>query len=324
MATLDFETPLLELQERIEALKGVAEHDASANEQIRKLQSKLMRLRNRIYGRLTPWQKVQLARHIHRPHCMDFIEGMLDEFVELHGDRMGHEDMAVVGGLGRMDGIPLVVIGHEKGRTIQQRAMRNFGMAHPEGNRKARRLMILAERFRRPVLSLVDTPGAFPGVEAEERGQAGAIAENLLCWAALRTPSVAVIIGEGGSGGALALAMADRVLMMENAIYSVIMPEGCAAILWRDEDKKEQAAEALCLTAKDALRFGVIDEIIEEPPMGAHRDHQGTMERVREACIRHLRELASVPVEVLLERRYDRYRRLGVWEQASSHKEQQR
>jgi acetyl-CoA carboxylase carboxyl transferase subunit alpha len=243
---------------------------------------------------------------------MDYIEGVFEEFFELHGDRMGHDDPAVVGGLGRMQGIPVMALGHEKGRTLKQRADRNFGMSHPEGNRKAHRLITMAERFGRPVLALVDTPGAYPGVDAEARGQASAISENLLKWATLKIPSLAVVIGEGGSGGALALAMTDRVLMMEHATYSVISPEGCAAILWRDEAKKNQAAEALRLTAQDALSFALIHEIIPEPPSGAHRDRQGAFQAVKESCIRHLGELLALPLEDLLKQRYERYRRMGV------------
>jgi acetyl-CoA carboxylase carboxyl transferase subunit alpha len=247
-----------------------------------------------------------------RPHALDCIHGMFEEFVELRGDRMGHEDSAVVGGLGRLGGIPLVVMGHEKGRTPQERVQRHFGMPHPEGNRKALRLMDLAERFHRPVLSFVDTPGAYPGVEAEARGQAAAIAESLLRWSNLRTVSLAVVIGEGGSGGALAMAMADRVLMMENAIYSVISPEGCAAILWRDEAKKVQAAEALKLAATDALSLGLIHDVVPEPPGGAHRDPRAAFALLRESCERNLRELMEFPADELLARRYDRYRKMGA------------
>jgi acetyl-CoA carboxylase carboxyl transferase subunit alpha len=243
---------------------------------------------------------------------MDYIEGILEEFVELHGDRMGHDDPAVIAGLGRLEGIPLVVLGHEKGRTLAERTQRNFGMPHPEGNRKALRMLAMAERFSRPVLALVDTPGAYAGVAAEARGQASAIAENLLAWAKLQVPTVAAIIGEGGSGGALALAMADRVLMMEHSVYSVISPEGCAAILWRDEGKKAQAAEALRLSAQDALAAGLIHETIAEPPGGAHRDPVSAKESLKEACVRQLEGLLSLSPDALVAQRYERYRGMGV------------
>jgi acetyl-CoA carboxylase carboxyl transferase subunit alpha len=314
MAVLDFEKPLVDLEERVEALRILVEAGQASAKELHRREEELDRLRRKLLQRLNRWQRVQLARHMDRPHSVDYIQGMLEEFVEIHGDRLGHDDAAVVGGLGRLQGIPLVVIGHEKGRTLQQRGQRHFGMPHPEGNRKALRLMALAERFKRPILTLVDTPGAYPGVEAEARGQASAIAENLLRWAMLKSPSLSVVIGEGGSGGALALAMADRVLMMEHAMYSVISPEGCAAILWRDEGKKAQAAEALRLTAQDALAMGLIQDIVPEPPGGAHRNQQAAMGALREACHRHLRELLRLPLEELLAQRYRRYRGMGVTE----------
>lgn len=312
VAVLDFEQPIVELEKQVEVLRVLVRSGEESANELHRLERRLDRLRKRILGRLNRWQKVQLARHLDRPHTLDYFQGILEEFVELHGDRLGHDDPAVVGGLGRLDGIPLVAIGHEKGRTIQQRTQRNFGMSHPEGNRKANRLMTLAERFGRPFLALVDTPGAYPGAQAEDRGQALAISENLMRWATLKTPSISVIIGEGGSGGALALGMADRVLMMEHAIYSVISPEACAAILWRDESKKEQAAEALRLTAEDALSLGLIQEIIPEPGSGAHRDPEGAMRTLKEACVKHLQELFDIPRESLREQRYTRYRQMGV------------
>lgn len=313
MAVLDFERPIVELEKKVEEMRLSFEAGKCPAKDLQRAERKLQELRERVFKRLTRWEKVQLARHLDRPHTVDYLEGMLEEFLELHGDRMGHDDPAVVGGIGRLRGMPLVVVGHEKGRTLQQRAQRNFGMPHPEGNRKALRLMALAARFKRPLLALVDTPGAYPGVEAEARGQAVSISENLMGWAMLKTPSVAVVIGEGGSGGALAMGMADRVLMMEHAIYSVISPEGCAAILWRDEGKKDVAAEALKLTAEDALRMGLIDEIVAEPLGGAHRDHEAAVKAVGEACHRHLLELSAVPLEELFALRYERYRRMGVF-----------
>lgn len=312
MAILEFERPLLELEKSIEILRARVELGEASVGELRKLEQRLEKLRKRIMGSLSRWQRVQLARHMDRPHCMDYIKGMMEEFVELRGDRLGHDDPAVVGGLGRLRGMPLVIIGHEKGRTPHERVKRRFGMPHPEGNRKALRLMNLAERFSRPLVTLVDTPGAYPGVEAEARGQATAIADNLLKWSVLRVPSVAVIIGEGGSGGALALAMADRVLMMEYSIYSVISPEGCAAILWKDENKKKEAAEALKLTAQDAFALGIINEVIEEPPGGAHRDPGSAVEAVAMAIERNLKELLLMGEEERIKRRRERYRRMGV------------
>jgi acetyl-CoA carboxylase carboxyl transferase subunit alpha len=308
---LDFEKPIVDVEKRVEALRLLVAGGQGSSRELQRWERRLEGVRKKVFRRLSRWQRVQLARHVDRPHALDFMEWMLQDWVELHGDRSGHEDPAVVGGLGRLHGIPLVALGHEKGRTLQQRAQRRFGMPHPEGNRKALRLMTLAERFGRPLLALVDTPGAHPGAEAETRGQSGSIAENLLRWATLRVPSVAVVIGEGGSGGALALGMADRVLMMEHAVYSVISPEGCAAILWRDEAKKAQAAEALRLTAQDALDLGLIHEVIPEPPGGAHRDAAGAMDRVGQACRRHLGDLLALSREALLNRRYDNYRRMG-------------
>jgi acetyl-CoA carboxylase carboxyl transferase subunit alpha len=312
MAVLDFEKPLVELEERVAALRILVESGKGASKELQRLQKRLDQQRKRIFARLNRWEKVQLARHMDRPHATDYIEGLLDDFVELHGDRQGFDDPAIVAGLGRLERLPVVVMGHEKGRTLAQRAKRNFGMSHPEGNRKILRMMSLAERFNRPILTLVDTPGAYPGVDAEARGQASSIAENLLKWAVLGVPSVAVIIGEGGSGGALAMAMADRVLMLEHSIYSVISPEGCAAILWRDESKKTAAADSLRLSAQDALDLGLIDEIVVEPAGGAHRDQAGAVKHVGEACLRHLNALLAKPKDELKTERFERYRRIGA------------
>lgn len=309
---MDFEKPLVELESRVEALRMRVHLGEAPQGALEKLERKLNKLRAKVMEGLSPWQRVQLARHMDRPHTMDFLQGMLEEFVELKGDRMGYEDPAVICGLGRLGGMPLVVMGHEKGRTPKERMERRFGMPHPEGYRKALRIMDLAERFGRPVLSLVDTPGAYPGVDAEARGQAGAIAQNLLKWANLGVPSVAVIIGEGGSGGALALAMADRVLMMEHSVYSVISPEGCAAILWRDEARKEDAAAVLKLTAKDAMGLGIIHEIVKEPPGGAHRDPEAAIRAVAEACRKHFQELMNMPQSERQALRAQNYRRMGI------------
>ena len=313
MPILDFEKPLVELEKAVDALRNQVKSGQGSQKELDKQEKKLAKLRSKVFQKLTRWQRVQLSRHMDRPHSIDYMQGMLKDFTELHGDRMGHDDPAVITGLGKLEDIPLVVIGHEKGRTIQERTQRNFGMPHPEGNWKALRMMKLAERFKRPVLSLVDTFGAYPGVEAEARGQAGAIANNLLNWASLRTPSLAVIIGEGGSGGALALAMADRVLMMEHTYYSVISPEGCAAILWRQEDKRDLAAEALRITAEDALKGNLIHEIVPEPPGGAHRKPKEAIRILAGYCERHFNELLRLDERELLETRYERYKHMGVF-----------
>src|SRR5204863_6288325 len=258
--TLDFEKPLLELERQIEELKRVGGSNA------RPLEEQLTRLRVEIYRNLTPMQRVQVARHPKRPYTLDYLSTVFTDFVELHGDRLFRDDPAIVGGWARLDGMSVMVIGHQKGRDTKENLYRNFGMAHPEGYRKAMRLMRLAAKFGAPVITLVDTPGAYPGLGAEERGQAEAIATSLLEMASLPTPIVTAVIGEGGSGGALAVGLADRVLMLENSVYSVISPEGCAAILWKDASQRERAAEALKITAQDLLNLGVIDEIVPEPP----------------------------------------------------------
>ncbi|MGE5142152.1 MAG: acetyl-CoA carboxylase carboxyltransferase subunit alpha, partial [Acidobacteriota bacterium] len=267
--TLDFERPLLEIEKQIEELKR---NGGDQGADTGPLERQLAELRAEIYRTLTPMQRVQVARHPRRPYTLDYLRTIFSDFVELHGDRLFRDDPAIVGGWARLDGASVMVIGHQKGRDTKENLKRNFGMAHPEGYRKALRLMQLAAKFHAPVITLVDTPGAYPGLEAEERGQAEAIAHNLLAMAALRTPTIAAVIGEGGSGGALAVGLADRVLMLENSVYSVITPEGCAAILWRDASQRERAAEALKLTANDLLRLQLIDEVIAEPPGGAHAD----------------------------------------------------
>ena len=269
---LDFEQPLLDLENKIEELRSCAasEH-LDFKSEIHILEEKCEVLRHQIYDNLTPWQRVAIARHPQRPYTLDYIQALCTDFVELHGDRTFSEDAAMVGGFAFFEGQPVVVLGQQKGRSVQESMRRNFGMPHPEGYRKALRLMKLAEKFRRPVLCFIDTPGAYPGIGAEERGQARAIALNLIEMAALRTPVICVVIGEGGSGGALAIGMGDRLLMCENAWYSVISPEGCAAILFRDASRAAEAATALKLTAPELKELGVIDEIIPEPPGGAHR-----------------------------------------------------
>jgi acetyl-CoA carboxylase carboxyl transferase subunit alpha len=313
---LEFEQPLLELENRIVALQA-QDDSPKARDEIAKLEERLERQRHKTYASLTPWQRTQLARHPKRPHSRDFIRLLFDDFVELHGDRLYGDDPAVVGGLARFEGRGVVVIGHQKGRDTREKIARNFGMPHPEGYRKALRLMQLAEKFGKPVLSLIDTPGAYPGIGAEERGQAEAIARNLREMAALRTPIVATVTGEGGSGGALAIGMGNRVLMLEYATYSVISPEGCAAILWGDAAKAPEAAESMKITAPDLRRLGVIDAIVPEPLGGAHRDWEGAAARLRAALRDHLADLAGRSPERLVAERYEKFRRMGAYEEAS-------
>jgi acetyl-CoA carboxylase carboxyl transferase subunit alpha len=311
---LDFELPLLELENRIAELAAVEETPA-VREEIVRLEGRLDRLRQKTYAALTAWQRTQLARHPRRPHARDFYKLLFEDFVELHGDRVYGDDPAVVGGLARFEGRSVVVIGHQKGRETREKIARNFGMPHPEGYRKALRLMQLAEKFRKPVLTLIDTPGAYPGIGAEERGQAEAIARNLLTMAGLRTPVIAVVTGEGGSGGALAIGVANRVLMLEYAVYSVISPEGCAAILWNDAAKAAEAAELMRITAPDLLRLGVIDGIVPEPSGGAHRDWDITVARLRDALRAELAALSHKSAETLVGERYEKFRRIGVFEE---------
>jgi len=315
MATysLEFEKPLLELERQIEDLKRVTADPATeVSKEITDLERRLDTLRSEIYRNLTPMQRVQVARHPRRPYTLDYVTLAFTDFVELHGDRLFRDDPAIVGGWARLNGLSVMVIGHQKGRDTKENLKRNFGMPHPEGYRKAMRLMQMAERFRAPVVTLIDTPGAYPGLGAEERGQAEAIARNLEVMAALETPLLAVVVGEGGSGGALALGVADRVLMLENSIYSVISPEGCAAILWKDASQRERAAEALKLTAQDLLRLGVIDEIIAEPRGGAHADPEAAAEALGEALKRHLRQLKKLKIDKLLKRREEKYLSMGA------------
>jgi acetyl-CoA carboxylase carboxyl transferase subunit alpha len=313
---LDFEQPLLDIENRIAALQA-EENAPKAREEIAKLEERLARLRQRTYASLTAWQRTQLARHPKRPHTRDFIKLLFEDFVELHGDRVYGDDAAVVGGLARFEEQGVVVIGHQKGRDTREKIARNFGMPHPEGYRKALRLMHLAQKFAKPVVTFIDTPGAYPGLGAEERGQAEAIARNLREMAALRTPILSIVTGEGGSGGALAIGMGNRVLMLEYAIYSVISPEGCAAILWGDAAKAPEAAESMRITAPDLLRLGVIDAIVPEPVGGAHRDWEGAAGHLREALRENLRELTRQSGDDLVARRYEKFRRIGAFEEGS-------
>lgn len=313
--TLTFEKPLQDLEQKIRELRefSIGENVDFASE-LEKLERKAEKLRREIFSNLDDWQLTQLSRHPDRPHSLDYIEIICESFVELHGDRNFHDDPAIVTGLGKIGGKSIAIIGQQKGRTTKQKLYRNFGMPKPEGYRKALRVMRLAERMGLPVLTLIDTPGAYPGVGAEERGQAEAIAKNLLVMANLRTPLISVVIGEGGSGGALAIGITDRILMLEYAIYSVISPESCASILFRDSSRGEQAAKSLKLTARELAKTGIIDEIIPEPEGGAHRAMQMTAYSMRDVLLKHLAELDVLPQEELVRRRYDKYRRMGVFQ----------
>ena len=311
---LDFEKPLIELEREIEHLRRFSSgRQIHFDEHLKNLEEKLHRLQREIFSNLTGWQITQLARHIDRPKTSHYIQYLFQNFIELHGDRNYGDDPAMVGGISKFNERSVVLIGHQKGADAQEMASRNFGMPHPEGYRKALRLMKLAEVFKKPILTMIDTPGAFPGVGAEERGQAEAIAKNLSMMMMLRTPIVTMVIGEGGSGGALAIGIADRILMLEYSIYSVISPEGCAAILWKDGGKRRVAAESLKMTANDLLRFGVIDEIVKEPLGGAHRDPKKMAEDLKEAVERHLRDLERMEMGELLKQRYEKFRRMGIF-----------
>jgi acetyl-CoA carboxylase carboxyl transferase subunit alpha len=312
----NFEEPILKLRRRLDELAALPD-DAARRREVEKVREKLDKVSREIYASLTPWQKTLVARHPARPYTLDYVEALMTDFVEIHGDRRFADDPAIVAGLASFRGIPVVVVGHQKGRDTKEKIRRNFGMPRPEGFRKALRAMELAEKFGRPVLSFVDTAGAYPGIDAEERGQAEAIAVNLRAMAGLRVPIIVTVTGEGGSGGALALAIGDRILMLEHAIYSVISPEGCAAILWKDAAKKKEAAEALKLTAKDLAELNVIDEIVPEPPGGAHADSAGAIAAVGEAVERHLRESVPLSEEERRDRRYGRFRALGRFETAA-------
>ncbi|NWG04831.1 MAG: acetyl-CoA carboxylase carboxyltransferase subunit alpha [Syntrophaceae bacterium] len=312
---LEFEKPLIELEREIENLKRFSSGKAfHFQDQLKHLEEKLHRLEREIFSNLTGWQITQLARHIDRPKASHYIQWMFENFIELHGDRNYGDDPAIIGGIAKFKGRAVTLIAHQKGVDAKEMAYRNFGMPHPEGYRKAFRLMKMAEVFRKPVLTMIDTPGAFPGVGAEERGQAEAIARNLKMMVMLRVPILTMVIGEGGSGGALAIGVGDRILMLEHSIYSVISPEGCAAILWKDGEKgKEMAAESLKLTAPDLYQLGVIDEIVKEPLGGAHRDPKGMVRTLEEVMERHLRELEKMDLEELLTLRYEKFRRMGAF-----------
>jgi len=309
---LDFEKPIIELEQKMEEMRRYADNPDIAQE-IVKIGKRVNQLQQTVYAGLTRWQRVQLARHPDRPYTLDYIGLMTREFIELHGDRYFRDDHAIVAGFARLDEKPVMIIGHQKGRDTKSNVYRNFGMPNPEGYRKALRLMKLAEKFRTPVVTLLDTPGAYPGLEAEERGQAEAIARNLLEMSRLRVPIVVVIIGEGASGGALGLGVGDRILMLENAWYSVISPESCSSILWRSWDYKEQAAEALQLTAPDLKKQGIIDEIVPEPMGGAHRNPEQAARIIKEIVLQELKQLGKIKPDKLVERRIDKFGKMGVW-----------
>jgi acetyl-CoA carboxylase carboxyl transferase subunit alpha len=306
---LDFERPLIDLEKKIEELQGLE----GVEEEIQRLRVQAEKLKKRIYSNLTRWQRVQLARHPRRPYALDILPLITKDFIELHGDRRFGDDSAIVAGIARFNGHSVAIIAQQKGRDTKEKIKRNFGMPHPEGYRKALRIMKMAAKFNIPLISIVDTPGAYPGAGAEERGQSEAIALNLFEAATLPVPIVVLILGEGGSGGALAIAVGDRILMCENAIYSVISPEGCASILWRNAAKNKEAAEALKLTAQDLKKFKIIDDIVPEPTGGAHLDIDTTSKNITSVITKHLSELISMPVQELIDERIRKFQNMGVY-----------
>ena len=311
--TLEFEKPLQELDRQIEDLRKLSEdRGIDVAEEVRLLETRLVTLRKDLYKGLTPMQRVLVARHPKRPYTLDYLSLVFTDFIELHGDRLFRDDPAIVGGWARLGGQSVMVMGHQKGRDTKDNLRRNFGMAHPEGYRKALRLMKLAAKFEAPIITLIDTPGAYPGLGAEERGQSEAIARNIIEMCSLPTPIIAVVIGEGGSGGALALGVADKVLILENGVYSVISPEGCAAILWKDSSQRERAAAALKITADDLIRLKVVDEIIPEPEGGAHQNMDLMAETLRTVLLRQLKDLKAVKPETLVRRRAETFAEMGV------------
>lgn len=315
IAALDFEKPIVELEKKIAELRALsADGNLNLQSEVKKLESRLEHLRRETYLHLTPWQRVQIARHPKRPYTLDYIQMIFSDFVEFHGDRTFADDKALVGGFAKFEGQTFLALGHQKGRDAKENIMRNFGSAHPEGYRKALRLMKMAEKFHVPIAVFVDTPGAYPGVGAEERGQAYSIAFNIREMARVRVPIIVFVIGEGGSGGALGIGVGDRVLVLENAYYSVISPEGCAAILWKDRTKAPEAAAALKLTAKDLHEMGLIDEVVKEPLGGAHQNPENAAEAIRTALKKHWKELAGSDPAELIERRYEKFRKIGFFE----------
>ena len=319
--SFDFEQPIIDIDKKIENLKLSSEKEnADLSKQIVELEKKKDELRQQIYGSLTPWQRIQIARHPSRPYSSDYIKMIFEDFTELHGDRMFGDDQALLCGIALIDGKPVAVIGHQKGRTLQENMDRNFGMAHPEGYRKAMRVMKLAEKFNRPIITFIDTSGAYPGIAAEERGQAEAIARNLRDMSDLKVPVLSVVIGEGGSGGALGIGVSNKVLMLENSYYSVISPEGCAAILFRDGSKAKEAAQAMKVTAKDLLGLKVIDEVIKEPLGGAHFDPEKTAGNIKTSLIKYLSEYENKSKKEIVEDRYLKFRNMGIFEEQAQTK----
>ena len=314
MNFLEFEQPIAELEAKIEELKFLgSDAGVKITEEVKKLQSKSRALTTSIFANLSPWQITQLARHPQRPYALDYVSMIFSDWTELHGDRMYGDDLAIVGGLARLEGMPVMVIGHQKGRDTKERVRRNYGMPKPEGYRKALRLMKMAERFRLPIVTLIDTPGAYPGIGSEERGQSEAIARNLFEMSNLAAPILSIVIGEGGSGGALAIGVCDRLVMLQFSVYSVISPEGCASILWKSADKKEVAADAMNITADRLSKLGLVDEVIKEPLGAAHRDPQGMAEALKGSVIKNLAELCRQPITSLLDNRQKRLSSFGVF-----------
>ncbi len=314
MNFLEFEQPIAELEAKIEELKFLgSDAGAKITDEVKKLQSKSRALTTSIFSNLTPWQITQLARHPQRPYALDYVSMIFSDWNELHGDRMYGDDLAIIGGLARLEGMPVMVIGHQKGRDTKERVRRNYGMPKPEGYRKALRLMKMAERFRLPIVTLIDTPGAYPGIGSEERGQSEAIARNLFEMSNLAAPILSIVIGEGGSGGALAIGVCDRLVMLQFSVYSVISPEGCASILWKSADKKEIAADAMSITADRLSKLGLVDEIIKEPLGAAHRDPQATADALKASIIKNLAELCAQPITSLLDNRQKRLSSFGVF-----------
>ncbi|MDP8259489.1 MAG: acetyl-CoA carboxylase carboxyltransferase subunit alpha [Candidatus Gygaella obscura] len=312
MSGLDFEKPILELEKKIDELRNfTSDKKINLASEINRLEEKLTRLKKDTYRNITPWQRVQIARHPQRLYTTDYINTIMKNFIELHGDRLFADDKALIGGLATLDDRKVVVMGHQKGRETKESIMRNFGCAHPEGYRKALRLMYMAQKFNLPIIVFIDTPGAYPGIGAEERGQAQAIASNLMEMVEIKVPIIVTVIGEGGSGGALGVGIGDKILVLENSYYSVISPEGCAAILWKSSTKAPEAADALKLTAEDLLKFKIIDEIVPEPLGGVHRDPQKMCQTLKEAIIRNLNSLSDLSTKQILDRRYNKFRKIG-------------
>ncbi|MBI4723037.1 MAG: acetyl-CoA carboxylase carboxyltransferase subunit alpha [Candidatus Stahlbacteria bacterium] len=311
---LEFERPIIELEQKIDELKIIAQDEKLDVEgEIKQLETKIVHLSNEIYSNLTPWQRVQLARHPNRPYTSDYIKLILTDFIELNGDRCFRNDPSIIAGMGKIDGKSIVFIGQEKGRTTKEKIYRNFGMPHPEGYRKALRIMEMGEKFGKPIVALIDTPGAYPGIGAEERGQAQAIAKNIMAMCTLKTPIIVIVIGEGGSGGALGIGVGDIVLMQEYAFYSVISPEGCASILWKDSKKAEEAAKSLRLTTQDLLEFKVIDGIIPEPKGGAHRNFSEAANMLKQAILTQLNCFSSIELNTLVEKRIKKFQSMGMY-----------